>query len=306
MSYRVPLPSGGRLGELDLIEPHATAVQRSVHRHGLGGYEPPTSAAILATCEGLGNGFVFFDVGANMGLYGALSAALFSPRVVHAFEPAPTTAEVARRIARQNRLQIQVHELALSDMSGTAKLHMSPVSDASNSLVEGFRETDVRLEVAVATLDDFVEQTGDHPDLIKIDVETHERAVLDGARSTIETCRPIIIVEVLHRRGRDHGEEITEFLDGLGYRGVELSESPAWVPLDTVKGSGTVNRDWLLFPGEIPDGFGARWQVWNERLAACGADRNPVLSMGQRARAAYRRGGVSEVVAAASRFRRGR
>lgn len=306
MSYRVPLPEGGRRSTLDLVEPNTTSVQRAVRRAGLGSYEPSTAAALLTLCERSDPGFVLYDVGANMGLYSAVAASMFSPRRVHAFEPAPSTAGMAERIVRRNRLDVTVHRVGISDRAGTADLYISPVSDSSNSLVAGFRETDERITVETVTLDDVVARTGDRPDIIKIDVETHERAVLDGARATIERDRPAIVIEVLRRRGRDHGDEISEFFAGSGYQCYELSATPTWEPSPTVHGSGTTDRDWLLVPGELDPAFAERWQVWHERWEACTVDRNPRASAVGRVRAAYRRGGWREIVAAADRYRRAR
>jgi FkbM family methyltransferase len=306
MTYRVPLPEGGRRTHLDLIEPNSTAVQRFIRRSGLGAYEPSTSAALLTVCEAADPGFVMFDVGANMGLYGGLAASMFDPRLVHAFEPAPATASVARRIAKRNRLPVEVHEIALSSRTGTAQLHISPVSDASNSLVPGFRDTDVRIDVATTTLDAFVDLTGDHPDILKIDVETHELAVLEGGRRTIEQDRPVIILEVLRRRGHDHGVEITEFLDGLGYRCFELSASPVWSAHPGVRGSGTDDRDWLLLPNDLDPGFTARWERWRRRLEVCGPENNPRVPVVPSVRAALRRGGWKEVWSTAGRYWRSR
>lgn len=304
MSYRIPLPDGGRRTELDIVEPNTTAVQRFIRRSGLGAYETSTAAAMLAVCEQRDPGFVVFDVGANMGLYGALAASMFSPRIVHAFEPAPQSAAVIRKIARRNRLALEVHEAAVSDHVGTADLFISPVSDASNSLVEGFRATDERITVPITTIDEVVERTGDRPDIVKIDVETHERAVLDGARRTVEQHRPAIIVEVLRRKGRDHGEEISDFFDGLGYVGYELSAAPDWRPHDRVTGSGTLDRDWLLLPAEITSDLPIAWERWHERLARCTVDRNPRVPVVASVRAAHARGGWREVVSTAGRYRR--
>lgn len=306
MPYRVPLPTGGRLSHLDLIEPNTTAVQRAIRRNGLGEYEPSTAAAVLALCDLAAPGFVFYDIGANMGLYGALAGSLFAPRIVHAFEPAPASADVAAKIARRNGLPMTVHQVAMSDVPGTAELHLSPVSDASNSLVAGFRETDQSITVETVTLDGVVASTGDVPDIVKIDVETHERAVLDGARDTIERCRPAIIIEVLRRRGRDHGEEISAFFERLDYRCYELSAVPSWEPSPTVRGSGTTDRDWLLVPDDLDPGFAERWDVWRERWAACTVQRNPRPTIIASVRAAHRRGGWREVVAAGNRYRRSR
>jgi FkbM family methyltransferase len=306
MAYRIPLPEGGRSTSLDIVEPNTTAVQRFIRREGLGAYEPPTAAAMLSLCEMRDPGFVVYDVGANMGLYGQLAASMFSPSMVHAFEPAPASADIARRIGRRNRLALTVHQVAVSDQVGVAALHLSPVSDASNSLVEGFRDTDVHIDVPTTTIDAMVERTGDHPDIIKIDVETHERAVLDGARATIERDRPALIVEVLRRKGHDHGVEISEFLAGLGYRCFELGAEPDWHPHAEVRGSGTTDRDWLLLPDDLPVDFPERWSTWRDRLSACTVDRNPRLPVAASIGAALRRGGWREVAATADRYRKSR
>lgn len=302
MAYRIPLPDGGRLTHLDILEPNSTAVQRFIRREGLGAYERPTAAAVLALCELRDPGFVFFDIGANMGLYGALAASMFSPRTVHAFEPAPIAAEVASRIMIKNGLAGEVFEAAVSDETGTASLHLSPVSDASNSLVEGFRQTTEHLDVATIRLDDHVARTVIDPDIVKIDVETHEPAVLRGARATIERTRPAIIVEVLRRRGRDHGVEITELMQEYDYHYYELPATPTWEPRAAATGSGTTDRDWLLLPEPIDPALPAAWAKWDERLSRCGVERNPRAPFVPTVRAAIERGGWREVVAAGKRY----
>ena len=160
---------------------------------------------------------MFFDVGANIGLYAALADALFDTVSVVAFEPTPATADIADEIARANDLDVDVVRVALSDHDGEADLHISPVSDSSNSLNPDFRAGSETVRVRVMRLDEFARQTGVVPDVIKIDVETHEAAVLCGARSTLEHNRPDLIVEVLSgRRGRDFAAEINSAVEGLG------------------------------------------------------------------------------------------
>jgi len=289
---------------LDLIEPNSTAVQRHIRRHGLGNYERATVAAVLALGERHEPGFVFFDIGANMGLYGSMTASMFEPSVVHCFEPAPETARVASGIARRNGLPVEVHQVALSDRVGQADLFLSPVSDASNSLVAGFRDTDRTVTVPTLTLDSFVADAGVAPDIVKLDVETHERAVLDGARATIERVRPYIVIEVLRRKGRDHGVEIQEFFDGLGYSYYALSADPTWEAQHTIRGSGTTDRDWLLAPNELDDALADRWLHWSRQLAVCDESANPRPPVLASVRAASTRGGWREVVATASRYLR--
>lgn len=303
MSYRVPLPTGSRKSHLDIVEPNSTAVQRFIRRNGLGAYEPPTAAALLAWCELADPGFVVFDVGANMGLYGELAASVFAPSAVHLFEPTPAAAAVVRKIAKKNNLRLTVHELALSDEVGSADLFVSPISDASNSLVEGFREASVVTPVDTSTIDAIVDEIGVAPDLIKIDVETHERAVLDGAIDTIRTYRPTLIVEVLRRRGTDHGEKLTEYFRELDYCFYELSSSPTWEAADALRGSGTSDRDWLITPRPLADEVAVGWVRWRDRLAECGVQQNPRVPIAASVKAAFKRGGLFEVLATAQRYR---
>ena len=160
MSYRIRLPSGSDAGTLDIVDPSSTTIQRVLRHRGLAGYEPPTMSTLLALFELQADGFTFFDIGANMGLYAATCASLFAPGAVHAFEPAPGTASVARKIARANRLRIQVFEVALSDGDGVAQLHLSEKSDSSHSLVAGFKRSSGSVDVRTCRLDRHVDRGG--------------------------------------------------------------------------------------------------------------------------------------------------
>lgn len=303
MTYRIPLPSGSRMPTLDIVEPHSTVVQRFLRRNGLACYEPPTAAALLALFDQAGPGFTFFDVGANMGLYAMLAACAFDPASVHAFEPTPATVTVLRKIVAANAVDVEVVPAAAGAASGRALLHFSAVSDASNSLVEGFKASTGGTEVAVVALDDHVRATGVVPEIVKIDVETFEPQVLAGAADTIRRHRPTIVIEVLNRRGHDHGAEITQAMEPYGYSYYELGASPTWTPRTTISGrAGSSDHDWLLAPAALTDDFGDRVDTWRTRLAACGAERNSRVPILLSARAAWRRGGVRELVAAARRY----
>ncbi len=72
---------------IDFLDGKSTAVQRRLRRSGLAGHEPSTMATLLAYFDSLAPGFVFLDIGANIGLYSVLCRSLFSPSRVIAFEP---------------------------------------------------------------------------------------------------------------------------------------------------------------------------------------------------------------------------
>jgi FkbM family methyltransferase len=303
MTYRIPLPAGGRLPTLDIVEPNSTAVQRSLRRNGLAAYEPPTLTTLLTLFDDQNDGFTFFDVGANMGLYALICASMFSPGAVDAFEPTPTTVAVLRKVVDANRLAINVIEAAAGDVNGRAVLHLSAKSDSSNSMVAGFKESSGAVEVETIRIDDHVAATGRTPNVMKIDVETFEPAVLAGAARSIERHRPFIVLEVLNRRGRDHGVEITQAMARFGYSYYELSASPVWDERVAVEGAtGSPHNDWLLAPAPLDEQFGQRWRSWSARLEECGVDRNSHVPIALSVRAAMRRGGVGEVIATARRY----
>ena len=275
MSYRIRLPSGSDAGTLDIVDPSSTTIQRVLRHRGLAGYEPPTMSTLLALFELQADGFTFFDIGANMGLYAATCASLFAPGAVHAFEPAPGTASVARKIARANRLRIQVFEVALSDGDGVAQLHLSEKSDSSHSLVAGFKRSSGSVDVRTCRLDRHVDRAGVVPDVMKIDVETFEPQVIAGGTETIARHRPIIVIEVLHRRGHDHGEEITEVMQPFGYSYYRLGESPDWRARDRISGSPNGEcDDWLLTPDPVDPALTRGFDRYRQRLRSCEARFN--------------------------------
>jgi FkbM family methyltransferase len=266
---------------LDIVDPITTSVQRQLRRAGLAGYEPATMATLLAAFERQPPGFQFVDVGANIGLYSATCAAMFDPGRVIAFEPTPDVAAIARRVLEINGAGAavgRVEQCALGAHRGSAPLYLSAVSDSSNSLVAGFKQNVGSIDVEVTTLDDYVDATGTVPAIIKIDTETFEPAVIEGGRTTLERCRPWLVVEVLNRRGHDHGIDISAAMEGLGYTYYRLSRAADWRPTAPISGvAGSKETDWLLTPRPIDDEFIASVRTWLDRLSACTADRNPRL-----------------------------
>jgi len=276
-SYFIPLPKrplGRSPGYLNIVDGQSSAVQRALRRDGLAEYEPPTMAAMMALFELEEPGFTFFDVGANVGLYTLLCAKFFPDSTIVAFEPAPDTARIARKLLRVNGVQARLEECALGAELGEAQLFLSAVSDASNSLVEGFKENVGTVTVQVDTLDRFAREAGLAPRVMKIDAESFEPQVIEGGRKLLAEHQPTLIVEVLNRRGHDHGVEMMQAMQGLGYHYYPCSVYSDWKPVTDISGDPGRDRDWLLSPRLLPDDFVERVERWEVVLERCGADRN--------------------------------
>ena len=123
---------------------------------------------------------LFVDVGANVGSYTVLAAAVCGTRAV-CFEPDPDTARSLRDNLSANGIagRVTVHEAALGASTGTVSFTRG--LDAINHIALP-DDTDVRT-VPMTRLDDALH--GLHPVLIKVDVEGHEQMVLEGGPRTL-------------------------------------------------------------------------------------------------------------------------
>lgn len=141
-------------------------------------------------------------------------------RTVVAYEPMPGLAQALRRKFPRG---VTVESIALSDSAGTIELRMpavdglvatgcSTVSCEASATYSGCRS----IEVPMDRLDNVYRG---HAALIKIDVEGHAQAVLDGAVETIRRCRPRVLVELLETLAPGGVARARRFFDRLGYRG---------------------------------------------------------------------------------------
>jgi FkbM family methyltransferase len=249
---------------LRLVAPDTAYVPKLLQRHALAGYEPETMACFLAAIEALGG--PVFDVGANVGIFSLVARASFDVEVV-GFEPTPDLAELFRDQCARNELAITVEELALGASAGTATFYLSNVTDSSNSLLAGFRPSDVAIEVRTDTLDGYVERTGHVPRVLKIDTEATEPDVLRGAARLLEGARPWVICEVLARRTET---ELEELLGPLDYRWYQItSELPLRSRRELFGDRAYRFNNWLFAPEPADDAFWERMRIWSRAIASC-------------------------------------
>ncbi len=146
------------------------------------------------------DGDLFFDVGANIGVY-SLYAALRHPRSqVVSFEPEFSNLHLLKENVVCNSLEnrIQVYALALSDSSGISFLHLQDLTpgaafhaESVESLQTTRRKRPIlwREGIWKTTLDQFCRESGLRPNCLKIDVDWKESAILQGARETLGSTR---------------------------------------------------------------------------------------------------------------------
>ena len=210
---RVKLPSGAHL---EMYSDGRDSLASAFYWRGWEAWEPETFRIFDRL---LPQARVIFDVGANSGLF-ALYAALERPQAsVFAFEPTPSSsASMAENIRRNGVRNLVRLESAVCDFDGTIDLFVPPGESLplGASTLESFRRPGSRIAVNAVRLDTIVEQRAiGRVDLVKIDTEGTEPAVLSGARGLLERDEPWIVCEVLHGMTEAglHAE-----LDRRGYR----------------------------------------------------------------------------------------
>ena len=147
-------------------------------------------------------GDVVWDVGANVGLFSFSAAFAAGPtgRVV-ALEPDPFLANLLGRSAAalpEGYAPVAVLPVAVSDEVGLDQLSIAGQGRASNTLGFGMSQLGGlrRTQTALCLTLDWLLQYLPPPDVLKIDVEGVEGAVLRGASAVLATARPRIHSEM--------------------------------------------------------------------------------------------------------------
>jgi FkbM family methyltransferase len=184
--------------------------------HGcwLGSYESEKQRKIAAELK---PGSVFYDVGANVGLYSLLAARQVHPGMAYAFEPLPQNVWYLRKHLELNDIHnVDVLELAVSDRSGTACFEKSG-NRSMGHLAEGGN-----IRVCTATLDSLVfSERIFPPSCIKMDIEGAELLALRGAGESIQRYRPVIF---LATHGREVHRECSQLLESWGYECLSIQD----------------------------------------------------------------------------------
>jgi len=168
--------------------------------------------------ERLRPGMVFYDLGANIGLFSMLAARIVGSRGrVFSFEPDPQTAARLERNVERNELRNMT--IVRKGVGSTSGKHAFAPADSSSPdlgtgrFVKGGESANAILLECVA-LDDFAREAP-APQAIKCDVEGAEVEVLRGAERTLREHRPWILCE-MHSEANDR--TCRELLENLGYK----------------------------------------------------------------------------------------
>ncbi|WP_131196195.1 FkbM family methyltransferase [Lichenihabitans psoromatis] len=199
-------------------------------------------------------GMTVVDIGANFGYYAVLFGDMIGPsgRLI-AVEPNPAARTLLERSLGLNGLLARTTVVAAAASStdvGSALFYV-PTNEPKNALVLADRshanlELGTLSEVPLWCLDKAVDSK-QRIDLIKIDAEGAEEAILEGMRLTLQRHKPILVLEYNPLRYTDPGAlldlliSIYGFFHAITFEGTLQPISKAEVMADHG------GEDWLLY-----------------------------------------------------------
>lgn len=187
-------------------------------------YEMAGIRAVESLCSsgaiGSSASSIFIDVGANIGIYTTALAKHFDS--VLAFEPHPVTSRLLELNIEINRIpNAKVLRFALSNREGKADLTDAGVDNVGASTLETERisdslrdgtihEVDVRRGEGLLRAECVTKPVA----FMKIDVEGHEEAVIEGMIGWLSEQMPVIAFEA---NSNERSERVRKRLEDAGY-----------------------------------------------------------------------------------------
>jgi len=159
------------------------------HNYGIDTLPAQAKAALAETD--------FIDAGAYIGDT-AIMLNQYHPRRIYSFEPAPENFELMQKTLWLNKTEnVTPVPLALGECEATLKLF---TWDNASFLSDGGTQP-----VNVTSIDAFQAENNLEVGLVKMDIEGAEYNAVLGAKKTIETQKPVLIISLYHT-GRDFFE----------------------------------------------------------------------------------------------------
>jgi FkbM family methyltransferase len=226
-----------------IVERHGIRYHLDLHEgidfsiYLLGSFEPGTHKTLKELVK---PGDTVFDIGANIGAHTLTLAQSVGPTgKVYAFEPADFAFEKLRRnLALNPDLQTRAFPQQVL-LAANLSEQREPEIYASWPLEsDGSRHPKHRGQLVstsratVDTLDAFTARQGITAlNLIKIDVDGHELAVLQGATETLRRFHPMLVMEMSPYVHAEHGHNFAEFVALLKNAGYSLTNTDSGQPV---------------------------------------------------------------------------
>jgi len=201
LSYRLHklLPFFGIKGKVTLPLPFNKRITVLAEDGGVGHqfimyrrYEPYESGIVEKLLE---PGMIVYNIGANVGYYTILCSLFVEGRgKIYAFEPSPKNFALLKENVEQNRLRnVELFPFALADREGSASLGISTTNSGDHQLFSSDTTRDT-VEVQLMTVDSLIAHGLPKPNLILMDVQGAEAAIVEGMEKLLAEDSDLAII----------------------------------------------------------------------------------------------------------------
>lgn len=181
------------------------------------------------------NGFApatIIDAGANVGDWSRLARGIFPDAMIHMIEPQAGCAEELRSLAASEDA-MRFHNVAIT-RPGVTKVSMAgggPLSKSTGAWVMEYTDPSPDMQLANATtLDELFTAVTPQPILLKLDLEGHEMAALEGAENLLRRVE-VVVSEVslfdVNNSGRPLFPDVLAFLKAGSFELYDLASMSA-------------------------------------------------------------------------------
>ena len=177
---------------------------------------------------------VIFDVGANEGRYATMISTVFPESKLYSFEPHPKS---YNRLTQKLDKNDRVFQIAVGAEDKQCILYErvdhpdgSEMASVHEKVITEFHGVEsIKIDVEMKTIDTFMkEQNIDCVDFLKIDVEGHELAVIQGAKNAIKNGNIKVIQYEFNHPNIESKAFMRDFRDQLkGYNFYRMLEQGA-------------------------------------------------------------------------------
>jgi FkbM family methyltransferase len=191
------------------------------------GYEP-------ALCELLAklikDSKVYADIGGNIGIFSILPAIINPNCKIFYFEMDKTIRPLLIKNMRLNNVEearITIVNAAVGEHIGDLEYVPHPYSFLANLNNESINDYELKLSAPVIRLDDYFDQHGEYPDLLKIDIDGAEMVALRGMTRILSETKPDLLLEVhpVHlRQVGSSASQVCDFLREFSYQFFSIPE----------------------------------------------------------------------------------
>ena len=179
--------------------------------------------------------FVFFDVGANIGIYSLYTSKSYPNAKIFAFEPDSQSFSSLCKNIYINKFNIHPYQFAISNASGIGAVRLSSMNAGAGAcsfegdykFIDVDRSKIFEQGIFFCSLDELVTKYGlPIPNYLKIDVDGIESTILKGSEMVLRSnqCRGIL-VEFQYKNYADL-DLILSYLSNFGF---SISRKSEWI-----------------------------------------------------------------------------